>query len=275
MSLDVIEAGSFAANAIPQPTEMIRVVSWNVARGSRLDEIIEFLRSTNAHLICLQETDCNARRTGCRNVAAAIAGALRMNYVFGIEFEELTQGSTKSPAYHGQATLSVFPLTGSRIVRFREQSRFWHPYWWVPKLARLQRRLGGRMALLSRVRIGERVLIVYNLHLESRSEKVRRAQLSELLEDSRRYSGNIPVLLAGDFNFDVTEHTATDLFANTCFQNPFSPQRVRTTPSNHFGREGAIDWMLIKGALRSDAARVYNCIAASDHYPLSLMLQVP
>ena len=30
-----------------------------------------------------------------------------MNYVFGCEFQELTQGSRRSPEFHGQATLSL------------------------------------------------------------------------------------------------------------------------------------------------------------------------
>jgi len=34
-----------------------------------------------------------------------------MNYVFGREFQELTQGSRAAPAYHGQATLSRWPLS--------------------------------------------------------------------------------------------------------------------------------------------------------------------
>jgi hypothetical protein len=112
-----------------------------------------------------------------------------MNYAFGIEFEELAEGSRGSPAYHGQTTLSPFPLTDCRI-RFRNQSRFWHPYWWVPRLPKLQRRVGGRMALLTHFRIGAIALAAYNLHLESRSDNVRRAQLTELLEDGHRYDND-------------------------------------------------------------------------------------
>ena len=274
MSLDAIQTGIFAVEITPQPTDLIRIVSWNVARGSRLDEVIKFLRSTNAHVICLQEADCNARRTGYRNIAAEIARALRMNYVFGIEFDELTQGSAECPAYHGQATLSLFPLTDARILRFRKQSRFWYPYWWFPNLAWLQRRQGGRMALLTNIHVGQRLLRVYNLHLESRSQDVRRAQLSELLEDAHQYDCKTPMIMAGDFNFDVTEHSATVLFADMCVQNPFNSQRARTTPKDHFGRTGAIDWILVKGPYRSDSARVHTSISASDHYPLTVMLEV-
>jgi len=273
MLIDTIETGSFSSKHIThQPKDLIRLVSWNVARGIRLAEIIEFLRSSKADVICLQETDRNARRTGQRNIAAEIASALRMNYTFGIEFQELAEGSSGSPAYHGQATLSLFQFTDSRILRFRNQSRFWHPHWWIPRVARLQRRLGGRMALLSHVRIGERTLAVYNVHLESRSDTVRRAQLSEILEDAGRHSCDTPIVLAGDFNFDVTQCPASSAIATMRFNNPLAHEHQRTTPSNHIGRNSAIDWILIKGQLRSVAALVHSSVSASDHYPLSLAL---
>ena len=276
MSLDTVETGTAPAReVIRAEKDLIRLVSWNVARGSRLAEIVDFLRSTNADLICLQETDRNARRTGCRNIAAEIARALRMNYVFGIEFEELSQGSRESPAYQGQATLSSFPLTDCRILRFRNQSRFWHPRWWIPQHPKLQRRLGGRMALFTHVLIGDRAFAVYNLHLESRSEQMRRAQLTEVLEDARRDDNDTTrLILAGDFNFDLSGSDISSVVDELRFQNPFKVQRARTTPSSHFGRTAAIDWILIKGALNSTTARVHSAVSASDHFPLSLTLRV-
>jgi hypothetical protein len=63
-----------------------------------------------------------------------IAQALQMNYVFGWEFEELAQRHNGMPAYHGQATLSRFPLLNSRILRFHCQSRFWLPRWFIPRM---------------------------------------------------------------------------------------------------------------------------------------------
>ncbi len=113
--------------------------------------IIEFLSKASADLILLQEADVNARRTQHRNIAREIAQALRMNYVFGREFQELTQGNHSSPAYHGQATLSRFPILSSRILTFGRQSGFWRPRWFIPQLEKSERRLGDRMALVSQV----------------------------------------------------------------------------------------------------------------------------
>ena len=104
-------------------------MSWNIDRGSKLHKVIEFLAGEKADIVLLQEADLNARRTHHINVAREIAQKLAMNYVFGREFQELTQGSKTSPAYHGQATLSHWPLSNSRIIRFQRQSHFWRPHW--------------------------------------------------------------------------------------------------------------------------------------------------
>src|SRR3954468_5977264 len=88
-----LEIGSFVDPPFSREwPETLRVVSWNVNRGLQLNGIIDFLQSSSADLILLQETDVNARRTRRRNVPREIAKALRMNYVFGSEFEELSQG---------------------------------------------------------------------------------------------------------------------------------------------------------------------------------------
>jgi len=273
--MDLVETGSFETDAaISEHPERIRVVSWNINRGSRLKEVTEFLCDANVDLILLQETDSNARRTGHLNVAAEIARALRMNYAFGVEFEELSQGVRGSPAYHGQTTLSRFPISDSRILRFRRQSRFWNPYWCMPNLAVLQRRLGGRMALLSHIGIGEGTLAAYNLHLESRSEDIRRAQLAELLAETRRYDADIPTVVAGDFNFDVTESSAASAIRDVQLQNPFEREHSQTTRRRKRHRNAALDWILIREPLHAVGVQVHNSVSASDHYPVSLTLEL-
>lgn len=113
-----IETGSFAtARWLLCPPSSVKVVSWNINRGLQLPRIIEFLSRSQADILLLQEADLNARRTHHLNVAREIARKLQCNYVFGREFQELTQGSSQSPAYHGQATLSRWPLSNARLFR--------------------------------------------------------------------------------------------------------------------------------------------------------------
>ena len=125
MSMEEIETGTFAnARVVSKVPDVIRVVSWNIARGCQLDGVAEFLLNNQADLIILQETDRNSRRTLYRNIAREISQKLGMNYVFGIEFQELSQGSYHSPAYHGQATLSPWPISDPHILRC-EPSNQW------------------------------------------------------------------------------------------------------------------------------------------------------
>src|SRR5208283_1714786 len=146
--LHEIESGSFAPlDPVLVPPASIRVVVWNIERGLQVERVVEFLQQENPDVVLLQEVDLNARRTHHRDIAREIAEKLKMNYVFGREFEELTQESSKSTAYHGQATLSRFPLSNPRLIRFSEQSNFWRPRWYLPRMELLQERLGGRMAL--------------------------------------------------------------------------------------------------------------------------------
>ncbi len=160
------------------PPDALRIVNWNIERGLRLREVTDFLASQKADLLILQEVDLNARRTRFLNIAEEIARKLQMNYIFGREFQELAQGRSTSPAWHGQATLSRWCLRNPRVIRFRRQSEFWRPRWYLPQMSLFQERLGGRIALVTEVQVQRRRLTVYNLHLESRGdEALRLAQL--------------------------------------------------------------------------------------------------
>jgi endonuclease/exonuclease/phosphatase family metal-dependent hydrolase len=159
---------------------------------------MEFLSRARADIILLQEADLNARRTHHLNIAREISQKLQLNYVFGREFQELTQGTRASPAFHGQATLSRWPLSNPRVIRFQKQSNFWRPHWFIPEIDPFQERLGGRLALVSDASIAGKTIIAYNLHLESRGDdRLRGSQLEETLEDARQYSADTPILLAG------------------------------------------------------------------------------
>jgi endonuclease/exonuclease/phosphatase family metal-dependent hydrolase len=270
-----IELGSFAPTGrLGLRGNTIQVVDWNIDRGLHLAGVIDFLASTKADLILLQEVDLNARRTHQRNVAREIAQKLQMNYVFGREFQELTQGSQSSPAFHGQATLSRWPLSNARILRFRRQSNFWRPRWFLPQIEPFQERIGGRMALISEVSIGGRTLVTYNVHLESRGDdSLRCSQLDECFADACAYKPVRPIILAGDLKLDVFRSTAADAARSERFQNVFGERPVPTTPPHLlFDRGRAIDWVFTRGSAQAIRRQVHSSISASDHYPLSVKL---
>lgn len=257
------------------PPQAIRVINWNIDRGLRLPEITEFLASQQADILVLQEVDLNARRTHRLNVAEELARKLQMNYVFGREFQELTQGSRTSPAYHGQATLSRWRLANPRIIRFRCQSGFWRPRWFLPHMEPFQERLGGRIALVTEVKILARTLMVYNLHLESRgNDAIRVSQLTEVLEDSGRRVPRLPTLIAGDLNSDVSRAVPGAAIEDAGFLNALGLPAPVTTPGRGILQPGrSIDWAFIGGPIEAARGKVHSNVNASDHYPISFTLR--
>lgn len=271
-----IESGNFAVLSwLLGPPDSVRVVDWNIDRGLKLRGVIEFLAGAKADIILLQEADSNARRTRHINVAREIAQELQMNYVFGREFQELTQGSKTSPAYHGQATLSRWPLSNSRIIRFEKQSSFWRPHWFLPDVPPFQERLGGRLALVSEVNIAGKTVVTYNLHLESRcDDQLRCSQLEEALADTKRYNSDTLILLGGDFNLNASSGPAATAISLAHFQDTFANHHAPTTPSSFLEHGRAIDWIFARGPVRGHQPRVHRSVSASDHYPLSIDLAI-
>jgi endonuclease/exonuclease/phosphatase family metal-dependent hydrolase len=273
--MDQVISGNFAPSrwATWSPTSL-RIVDWNIDRGLQLQAVIDFLASTKADILLLQEVDLNARRTHHLNIAEEIARKLQMDYVFGREFQELVQGSKVSPAYHGQATLSKWPILNPRLVHFSRQSNFWQPRWFLPRIEPFQERLGGRIALVAEINVGGSKLVTYNLHLESRSnDGLRLAQLQEVLSDAARQAPRCSLVVAGDFNLDASKNNAASAFATAGFEDAIATPRMPTTPSRRLLEPGRrIDWAFVRGPIRAASGRVHNQVKASDHYPISFTL---
>ena len=259
------------------PRDSIRIVDWNIDRGLQLRSVIDFLGDTNADIFILQEVDFNARRTHRLNIAQEIARKLRLNYVFGREFIELTQGSNSSPAWHGQATLSRWRITNPRIIHFQQQSNFWKPRWFLPRLEPFQERLGGRIALVSEINLpGDVSVVCYNLHLESRADdEMRLGQLKEVLSDTNSFGSTGPTVIAGDLNLDASKSgSAANAIARNGFAVAVPTERLATTPARHLLEPGRhIDWAFVRGPVQIDKGRVHKSIKGSDHYPITFEIE--
>jgi endonuclease/exonuclease/phosphatase family metal-dependent hydrolase len=271
--LSQILSGEFTPARAGVPSHSgLRVVDWNIDRGLHLRAIIKFLKEFQADLILLQEVDVNARRTHHLDIAKEIAKDLRMNYVFGFEFQELTQGSAASPAYQGQATLSPWALRNARVIRFPRQSDFWRPHWYLPRHEPFQERLGGRIALCVEMRLPGRDLTTYNLHLESKGpDSLRLAQLSEVLRDAEKRPSRTPILVAGDLNLNAGKGAAATALAKAGFHDGVAEPGVPTRPARAFSGPRTIDWIFVNDRVRSREGQVHS-VSGSDHYPVSLVV---
>jgi endonuclease/exonuclease/phosphatase family metal-dependent hydrolase len=275
MKMPDIIAGDFAPPRwFVSAPKSLRIVDWNIERGQRLQGITDFLGGVNADILILQEVDLNARRTHRLNIAETIARQLKMNYVFGREFQELVQGSEDSPAYHGQATLSKWPISKPRLIRFSRQSHFWQPHWFLPNIEPFQERLGGRIALVAQINIAGTKFLTYNLHLESRgNDALRISQLREVLSDATRCDNECPVIVAGDLNLDASREPVAAQLAGTGFQDAMASSQAPTTPARGmFEGHRRIDWVFVRGPMQASSGQVHGNVKASDHYPISFTL---
>lgn len=273
-SMDRVISGGFVPPRVRLwPLDSIRVVDWNIERGTHLAGIIEFLKKCKADLIFLQEVDLNARRTRHLDVAREIAQSLQLNFAFGKEFEELTQGSRRSPAYQGQATLSPWPIRNARLIRFQHQTTFWAPHWYMPRIEPFQERLGGRIALAADIEVSGQMLATYNLHLESKeNDSLRVSQLNEVLVDVGSRNSNRPTLIAGDWNLNAAEGDAVATLRKAGFRDALGLSHLSTRPARGLFDQGrSIDWIFLSGPLQPSDGRVHQ-VRVSDHFPISFVL---
>ena len=243
----------------------IHVVSWNIHHGNNLDRLASAIAGDSADLCLLQEVDWGTKRTDQRDVAGTLAGRLGLNLAYAVEFEELSQ-EQGGPAFIGQATLTRLPVRRSRILRFDHQSGFWKPRGWIPSsVPIMQRRVGGRVALVSELEFGGRLLVVYNAHLESRSYgRIQNEQLDEILADmNRNYPRGAAVLIGGDLNTKYFPSWFLRKLQKAGFRSAIG-ERVERTHRIAF----ALDWIFVRGAVELEAGEVEKTWKGSDHYAL-------
>lgn len=253
------------------------LVSWNIERGLQQAGILQaFHGPLCGDLYLLQEVDAFAQRTGFRDIARDFARSLSLNYAFGVEFEELSQGRPGQAAFHGQAILSRFPILKARVLRFRHQLYGWNPRWrrWLPRWAWLQPRRGGRMALIVEIALGQRTLVVYNVHLESQArDKGRAKQIQEILRDiEQNYEPGAPVIVAGDLNTrEGAGSPVVGALRAAGLRDVLQghPGEVRTKA----GDNRRVDWIFMRNLSFSDGQ--VAAVNLSDHYPLTVRFAPP
>ncbi len=185
---------------------------FNMERGVHLREIGDFLETCPDarpfDIILANELDDGCVRSGQRDTTRELAARLGMNFAFGLEFIELVNPEDEK-GYHGNAIFSRFPILWAQVVRLPEQYN-----WYFDR----QRRIGGRLAVLAELDLGNRRVGVGTIHLENRTDgSGRQAQLETVLEAADRlFPGDMPVILGGDLNtntFDGRDKAAIQAVA--------------------------------------------------------------
>lgn len=196
-----LESGLLASER-PEPTDELTIMAYNLERGYRLDEILDWLRAEAPQLdvLLLSELDRGCARTGGRHVTWEVAAALRMDFVYAVEFLEVRgEGDDVVEACeHGNAVLSRWPMGNVTAYRHRDNVS-----WYTPPDARGEAwstRLGGRIAVAADIVVGEQIVHLTSVHLASgiEDQAVRAAQAEETVARNADAPG--PVIIGGDTN---------------------------------------------------------------------------
>jgi endonuclease/exonuclease/phosphatase family metal-dependent hydrolase len=199
-ALDLVSARA----PVLQREQPLRVVAWNAQRCCDPARAAEFLRATGADVFLLSELDVGMARSGQSHSPRELAGRLGCSSAFAIEFLELGLGDAQeqvthagkqnAQGYHGGAILARAELIAPQVVRLESSGR-----WFDGRLG--ERRVGSRIAVLSRLAVAGRELALASLHLESHSDPDERAAQLEVAFDAlERFAPGVPALVGGDVN---------------------------------------------------------------------------
>ncbi|HSB08531.1 MAG TPA: endonuclease/exonuclease/phosphatase family protein [Blastocatellia bacterium] len=234
-----------ASSPSPRLRSFLRVVEWNIERGSRLEGIIEVLNRHHvlsfADVLLINEVDEGMARSGNVNVALELSRALSAHAVFGVEYLELTKGAgderklagENTTALHGNAFLTRYDLFEPQIVQLpRCENNF----------ESTERRLGGRIGILVDLEIAGRRLCVGNTHLDVvNTPRCRGRQMRAFLQAADARFGNQPAIVGGDLNTHTfARGTRLRAMKNTATILASRPHRLRGRLSRPETREPAV-----------------------------------
>ncbi|MBF0276859.1 MAG: endonuclease/exonuclease/phosphatase family protein [SAR324 cluster bacterium] len=189
----------------------LNVLFWNVERCKFVPEIAERLISFSPDIVLLAELDKGMVRSGNRHTTRELAEALKMNYIFAVEFLELDLGDKRertwhkgehnSEGLHGGAILSRFPLYDPAVMRLELDGR-----WFDGELG--ERRVGGRIAVVAKIKTRNGPVTLVSVHYESHDTPEQRAEQTQVMcEQLLEYAADTPWVIGGDFNTNTFPRT--------------------------------------------------------------------
>jgi hypothetical protein len=278
--------------AAPTALSKLKVVFWNAERGKSWQVFPDF--ASDADIVILNEMDWGMARSGNIHTTVHLADRLEMNYAYGVEFVELTNGNAEEinatvglsndVGYHGNVVLSKWPFRDSKIIRLHPL--YEHLYKHKTKgQDQGERRLGGRMALFAVTTLPDgRDVLVVSVHSHGDAKKqLLQQDAKHICNEINEFRNTSFVLLGGDMSGvlvrDLARICGTLSMKKT---NEHSPKgRPKPTcpdyraPRARFERG---DWLVARGgssfAVRNETVKTthpfiktsdgkYECI--SDH----------
>jgi hypothetical protein len=174
----------------------LRVIEFNAERGRWWLESAHLLRDYD--VIILNEMDIGMARSDQQHTTRLLANYLGMNYAWGLEFVELTNGNqddrdvtagySNDYGLHGNAFLTRCEISDPLIFRDKVGLYFSNKQIGL-NAGGLEKRLGGRMGMFGRIVVNGKSLVIGSVHKIGGSQK-----------EIYNYIGSSPAIVAGDQN---------------------------------------------------------------------------
>ena len=194
-NLNVVEVDNTISPNRECPTEL-KVVELNAERGRKWMQASNLDIVREADVVILNEMDIGMARSDNQHTTRLMAHYLKMNYAWGLEFVELTQGTKKDRWYankapdfrglHGNAILSKCILSDATIFRDPVGQYFSSKKQGLNANG-TEKRLGGRMGLFARIIVDGKETVVGSVHKQAHGH-----------EQVKAYIGNRKAVVAGD-----------------------------------------------------------------------------
>jgi endonuclease/exonuclease/phosphatase family metal-dependent hydrolase len=187
--------------------DRLKVLTWNIERGSNLDVLAAYINQIEPDVVCLQEVDWGNQRTSNVDVLSRLAHSTSMQGFLGVEFFEIETS-------HRPAKLAGGGIQGNAILTRILPKRYFRielpiAFDWVNpsesknEIAQREKRQGARFALCIEFDYRGRSIVICSTHLEDKDGGVqgRFAQFKSVTETIPRItSQDATSIIAGDFN---------------------------------------------------------------------------
>ena len=180
--------------------DQLRVATYNVKllnQGEDLDKFTKEIKALQPDILCLQEVDQNALRSGNMDMVKKMAEACDMPYYHFYQTMWIIDG------YYGIGILSRYPITEVSSTQ-------------LPNEFLKEPRVLGK----AKIKVHDRMFNVYLSHLSFREREARKDQIAFI---SKEIQNTTDTLFLGDFNtFQETDFfTIEGMHAVNHFKNPY------------------------------------------------------
>ena len=279
-------------------TGIVRVMTYNIGYCSgmsnnlpvrenqyffsrNMETFLEYLRKNPMDIVAFQEIDFHSHRSYFIDQLDTVSRTLEFPNGAGVvnwdkryvPFPYWPPSVHFGPMLSGQGIVSRYEVLSNRRVRLEQPEGMF----FLKKRFYMQ-----RLAQVVELKLGERALVVVNVHLEAFHLETRRSQARQVLELFREYGEETPMLVLGDFNCvppdapkksgfadePDTDYTGDDTILLFLQQRGLKPALVGTPtfPSDKPDRQ--LDYIFYTPRWISPGATYTVPLDSSDHLPL-------